>query len=61
MNQLPLREDFHENSSVLKCFMFLFQQGHPLFASHLAQIMNVILTMATQQELQPGKIINFFI
>ncbi|XP_057376777.1 importin-4-like [Daphnia carinata] len=53
MSHLPLREDFHENSSVLKCFLFLFQNGHPLFVSHLPQIMNVILTMATQQELQP--------
>ena len=56
MSHLPLREDFHENSSVLKCFLFLFQNGHPLFASHLPQIMNVVLTMATQQELQPGKL-----
>ncbi|XP_046445407.1 importin-4-like isoform X2 [Daphnia pulex] len=53
MNYLPLREDFHENSSVLKCFLFLSSNGHPLFASHLPQVMNVILTMATQQELQP--------
>ncbi|EFX65679.1 hypothetical protein DAPPUDRAFT_303554 [Daphnia pulex] len=53
MSHLPLREDFHENSSVLKCFLFLFSNGHPLFASHLPQVMNVILTMATQQELQP--------
>jgi hypothetical protein len=60
MSHLPLREDFHENSSVLKCFLFLFSNGHPLFASHLPQIMNVILTMATQQELQPGNLFMFF-
>jgi hypothetical protein len=54
MSHLPLREDFHENSSVLKCFLFLSSNGHPLFASHLPQVMNVILTIATQQEVQPG-------
>ncbi|EFX84574.1 hypothetical protein DAPPUDRAFT_99742 [Daphnia pulex] len=52
MSYLPLREDSHENSSVLKCFLFLSSNGHPLFASHLPQVMNVILTMAIQQELQ---------
>jgi hypothetical protein len=54
MSYLPLREDSHENSLVLKCFLFLSSNGHPLFASHLPQVMNVILTIATQQELQLG-------
>ena len=60
MSHLPLREDFHENSSILKCFLFLYSNGHPLFASHLPQVMNVILTMVTQQELQPGNFESFF-
>ena len=54
ISHLPLREDFHENSWVFKCFLFLFQNGH------LPQIMNIVLTMATQQELQPGKLNTHF-
>lgn len=55
MRHLPLREDFHENTSILRCFLFMFQHGHPLFASHLSQILNIILTVATQQKLQEGR------
>lgn len=54
MKHLPLREDFQENTSLLKCFLFLFGAGHPQFQLHVGQILTVLATIATQHEIQPG-------
>lgn len=54
MKNLPLREDMQENSTILRCFLFLFAAGHPQFQLHLAQILAVVTHMASQQEVQPG-------
>lgn len=53
IKHLPLREDFHENSALLKCFLFLFAAGHPQFQLHMAHILAVLVTIVTQHELQP--------
>lgn len=49
-----MREDFEENTWILKVFLYLLQNGHPQFASHLPQILNVISVITTQQDLLPG-------
>jgi len=55
MKNLPLREDFHEYTTILKCLMYLFQNGHALFHSYLPQIFNVVLHMGSQRKLEPGQ------
>jgi len=54
MGKLPMREDFEENTWILKVFLYLLQNGHPLCASHLPQILNVVSVITTQQEPLPG-------
>ena len=54
MGKLPMREDFEENTWILKVFVYLLQNGHPLCATHLPQILNVVSVITTQQDLLPG-------
>ena len=54
MRHLPLREDVHEYTSIMKMFMYLFQNGHPLFCTHLPQIFSVLLAIRKNDELEPG-------
>merc|ERR1712071_516096 len=53
MGKLPMREDFEENTWILKVFVYLLQNGHPLCATHLPQILNVVSVITTQQDLLP--------
>ena len=56
MKHLPLREDMAENSSILRCFLFLFAAGHAQFQLHLAQILAVVGHMASEQDLESGNL-----
>ncbi|KAB0797014.1 hypothetical protein PPYR_11075 [Photinus pyralis] len=42
MGRLPLREDFQENESVVKCFYGLYQQGNAVLRQHLAGVVKVV-------------------
>ncbi|KAJ8924603.1 hypothetical protein NQ315_000753 [Exocentrus adspersus] len=41
LQKLPLRDDFQENESVIKCFFTLYQQGNPILRQHLSDVIKV--------------------
>ncbi|KAJ8943944.1 hypothetical protein NQ314_009608 [Rhamnusium bicolor] len=41
LQKLPLRDDFQENDSVIKCFFTLYQQGNPILRQHLSNVIKV--------------------
>ena len=55
-----IRLTFQENTSVLQCFLHLARLGHSMFPAHLARIMDVTLTMISQQSLLPGKFYQYY-
>ena len=54
MKHLPLGEDFVENTTLLKCFVFLLKNKDEQFNHHLAQVLTVLDTMFSNAFLQPG-------
>lgn len=55
MKHLPLGEDFVENTTLLKCFVFLLKNKDEQFHLHLSQVLTVLDTMFSNAFLQPGK------
>lgn len=50
MQQLPLKVDFIENESIVRCFYSLYQQGNPVLKEQLENVIKIVVHIYHKKE-----------